>query len=1156
LADDLTIGVLSPLLAGAFFGKVLNGLAHELATLGGRVLGIQTLDATLGDGYPGIPPFNTRVAWEQVDGFVTIINAVSKSYLQGIRALGKPVVAVSHKLPGFDCPTVLPDNRIGIVETVNHLIGHGHTRIAFAGNVNSADIAERYEAYAVTLRHHDLEPGPDLLFVAPSNMEDGGDAAARDMLQAGIPATAVVAATDFNAHGIMRTLQAAGVHLPRDVALTGFDDHDFASQLTPSLASVRHNLDRLGERAGRLIVDMVRGRLVPPGEYRVKTSFIGRESCGCPGTPLPSRPGPASGRSSADVLRSNMAALLADPQVSPEQEEVLDGATEELRAALDEAVAGHAVPRQRIRATAEAIYHAFPRPETLSVTTECVQQYRRALLLEAGFSEERLEALDGCVRELSFALTQAELRTRSADNIALQASLRNEYFISMDLASAEDGEPKSLAWLKRTQAKAACLGLWAGDGETDRSPPALRLESVYGPGMAGRATVGSLVPAAAFPPVTALIARASPADIVYVLPVRTRARYWGFLAAVGPAAVVATTGRDIYYQWAAMLGSSLDRAALVESLHRQREDLARAYQRERDLVEEIRASEERYALAAGAANDGLWDWDVAAGTVFYSSRWKAMLGYSDNEVGSTPAEWFSRVHPDDRVTLEELVAARLRGEAVTLECEHRVRAKDGSYHWALCRAVAVPGLGRRATRIVGSLTDVTERKELEDRLRQAALYDPLTGLPNRSLFLDRMAQAIGRAKRLPGYEFSVLFLDLDDFKVVNDSLGHVAGDLLLVKVAERVTGYLRENDTAVRFGGDEFAVLLDNIADVGTVRDIVQRLQERLSAPYDIEGHDVVVRATVGIATSTIGYESPEDMIRDADTAMYRAKGTERGSHVYFDTSMHDGAVSRLRTEQELRQAIDNRGLELHFQPIVRLGTREVVAAEALVRWPHPERGCVPPSGFLSLAEETGLIVPLGRWVLEEACLHARAWRESAYVSDGFRVSVNLSNREFWHGDLLPTVEGALGAAGADPSLLAIELTEGVIMHNSELARGMLKQLRDLGIQLYLDDFGTGYSSLDALHRFRIDALKIDQSFVARMVPDRRSRELVRTIVMMGRNLGINVIAEGIEEPEQEREVRGLGCHYGQGYLFMKPAPAAVLAELLRGAKESLPAFL
>ncbi len=337
----------------------------------------------------------------------------------------------------------------------------------------------------------------------------------------------------------------------------------------------------------------------------------------------------------------------------------------------------------------------------------------------------------------------------------------------------------------------------------------------------------------------------------------------------GQVEAATQTGGDIYAQWTALLGMALDHDALVE---------------------EIKASEERYALAARAANDGLWDWDVSSGTVFYSPRWKAMLGYDEGEVGNSPAEWLSRVHPKDLDELQDMLDGQLSRGQGSLEFEHRMIAKDGTYRWGLCRAITVPGPGGQAARVVGSLTDITERKELERRLRQAALYDSLTGLPNRSLFMDRMEQAFARAKRSPEYQFCILFMDLDGFKLVNDTYGHAFGDLLLVTVAERISAHLRGNDTAVRFGGDEFAVLLDSVKSVEHIRTIAKRIQTKLSAPYEIEGEEVIVSATIGIASSTTGYQSPEDMIRDADAAMYREKPGERGSRVIFARPKPDKA--------------------------------------------------------------------------------------------------------------------------------------------------------------------------------------------------------------------------------------------------------------------------
>jgi diguanylate cyclase (GGDEF)-like protein len=461
--------------------------------------------------------------------------------------------------------------------------------------------------------------------------------------------------------------------------------------------------------------------------------------------------------------------------------------------------------------------------------------------------------------------------------------------------------------------------------------------------------------------------------------------------------------------------------------------------------------------------------------------------------------------------------------------------------WVLCRALVVRNADGDPIRMVGSLTDIHDRKALEAQLRHAALYDGLTGLPNRSLFIDRLRLTMARAGRRSDYQYAVLFLDLDGFKLVNDSLGHLLGDTLLSSVAERILSDLRPSDTASRFGGDEFAILLDDVASTHNPIAVAERLQERLARPFHIGGHEIVVTASIGIASSVTGYQSADDVLRDADTAMYRAKSTEKGSHATFDAGMHTRAVSRLRIEAELRQAVDSGQLRLHYQPIVAIRTGKALSFEALVRWEHPTLGLLGPADFLAIAEETGLIVPIGRWIIGEACRQIVEWQASG-APDDLRVSINVSNRQFWHGGLLEDVQGSLRNSGLSARNIALEITETVVMYNADLAERTLAELHENGFALHIDDFGTGYSSLQALHRFPIEALKVDRSFVWGLGTDRRSTELVRTIAMMANNLNVDVIAEGIETEDQRRRVERLGCAYGQGYLFSKPVPGNIAA--------------
>jgi diguanylate cyclase (GGDEF)-like protein/PAS domain S-box-containing protein len=867
------IAVLSPLLAGAYYGQVLRGVAREAATFGGRVVAVQTRDGRPDGAYPWLPAqAGGHLAWDQVDAFITVLDAADEAYLEEVRSQGKPVVMISHHLPGFKCPQVLPDNRSGINEALAHLISHGHSRIAFAGNLVeglSDDTAERYEVYTQALREHGLEADPKLLFVGP---EDGGEAIGSAMLRRGLPCTAVIAATDMIAAGIVRALADAGVMLPSHLAVVGFDDRDFASRVSPPLATVRQDFGSLGEMAARLVIEMVKGEDVPAGEYTVKTTFVPRESCGCPAPTLLQRPG-IPGESASRRLSRDLTELLAGPSPAPTQELAISQFTHEVARFCGHLLESLSPNSVSLRKASDSVYRAFPRASTVQTVMECVQQYRRDLLSQHGYTEERLMALDRCAYEVSTTVNGAVARSQGVLNSSLEDSLRDEHSVSLALVGmGRDGAgPGSLAWLKGTHVKSACFAVWGADAcENEPGDEPLRVAGVFGAGVAERLPVGTILDVGAFPPVASLTAEGSAADdIVLVLPVRTPSRHWGVLAVSGQVEAATQTGGDIYAQWTALLGMALDHDALVD---------------------EIKASEERYALAARAANDGLWDWDVHSGTVFYSPRWKAMLGYDEGDVGNSPAEWLSRVHPRDLDELQDMLDRLLSRGQGSLELEHRMIAKDGTYRWGLCRAITVPGPGGKAARVVGSLTDITERKELEKRLRQAALYDSLTGLPNRSLFMDRMEQAFARAERSPEYQFCILFMDLDGFKLVNDTYGHAFGDLLLVTVAERISAHLRGNDTAVRFGGDEFAVLLDSVKSVEHIRTIAKRIQAKLSAPYEIEGQEVLVSATIGIASSTTGYQSPEDMIRDADAAMYREKPGERGSRVIFARPKPDKA--------------------------------------------------------------------------------------------------------------------------------------------------------------------------------------------------------------------------------------------------------------------------
>jgi diguanylate cyclase (GGDEF)-like protein/PAS domain S-box-containing protein len=559
--------------------------------------------------------------------------------------------------------------------------------------------------------------------------------------------------------------------------------------------------------------------------------------------------------------------------------------------------------------------------------------------------------------------------------------------------------------------------------------------------------------------------------------------------------------------------------------------------------EGLRESEERYALAARGANDGLWDWNLDANVMYFSTRWKSMLGYQESEIGDKPDEWFNRVHDADRERVNQEIAAHQEGSVPQFESEHRVLHKDGTFRWMLCRGLAVHNGSGKISRMAGWQTDITEGK----------VSDPLTGLPNRLLFADRVGRLIKHAKRRKDYLFAVLFLDLDGFKMINDSLGHLVGDQLLVGVASRLEKCLRATDTVARLGegfvvarmgGDEFTVLLEDLKDPGDAKLAAERLMKAVTSPFMLGGREVFTSLSIGIALSNPGYEQAEDILRDADTAMYRAKSMGKARYEIFDADMRASVVARLQLETDLRRALEHGEFHNVYQPIVSLAAGQIVGFEALLRWQHPTRGLLGPEEFIRVAEETGLIRDLGWWNLREACRQMTNWRADYRAYSQLTMSVNLSPKQFLQPNLAEDIESLLRELNLPPQALKLELTESTVMGDPSAAVEMLQQIKSLGISLAIDDFGTGYSSLSYLHRFPLDTLKIDRSFIS-SIGNGQDTEIARTILPMALNLHLDVVAEGVETIEQLVLLKKLQCKYGQGYYFSKPLSAEEAGSLL-----------
>jgi len=559
---------------------------------------------------------------------------------------------------------------------------------------------------------------------------------------------------------------------------------------------------------------------------------------------------------------------------------------------------------------------------------------------------------------------------------------------------------------------------------------------------------------------------------------------------------------------------------------------------------ETLTSYEHLLRAEEGADRGSWDWDLVADTVYFSRHWKSMLGFGEDEIGTDPEEWLGRLHPDDEENTRQAIQTIRTGEAVEFEHRYRMRHRDGSLRWLSARGKAMFRDGS-ATRFFGEHTDVTEAHERQLRLEHDALHDPLTDLPNRTVLIDRLQQAISRVGRRQDRTFAVLFFDLDRFKNVNDSLGHLAGDKLLAAIAHRVRATCRPADTVARFGGDEFVIIVEDITDVRSATAVAERVQEALRLPFDLEGIEVFTSISIGIVVWNPVYENAEQVLRDADTAMYRAKNLGKNCYAVFDEQMHATVVATLKLENDLRRAVARNEFRVFYQPILTLDDGRIVGFEALVRWQHPEKGLVEPAGFIRVAEEMGLIIQIDRWVAEESCRQLRAWNMQFRINPPLTMNVNISTTQFRQPDIVPTIDHILRKTGLYGQSLKLEVTESALLEDIRYASAMLEQLRALNIGICIDDFGTGYSSLSYLRRFEIDTLKIDRSFVAQMLVDEENAEIVRTISTLAGNLGKETVAEGVETASQLEELIALGVNRIQGTYVSPAIPPFAIQRLL-----------
>ncbi len=574
------------------------------------------------------------------------------------------------------------------------------------------------------------------------------------------------------------------------------------------------------------------------------------------------------------------------------------------------------------------------------------------------------------------------------------------------------------------------------------------------------------------------------------------------------------------------------------------QDLQRQIQERHQAEERLQMSEARLEGILNALEDVIWSASVEhLDLVYINPAAERIYQRPIQELMQTPRLWRELVvHPEDRGNVRHFLPTLM--QQGNLKLQYRIVRPDGSVRWLSERGQVIYDEGGKPLRLDGIIHDFTDRQMAEAKLAHDALHDGLTGLPNRTLFAERVYQSIQQSWRDESYQFALLFIDLDRFKLVNDSLGHSIGDRLLVTIAQRLQKCVRQGDMVARLGGDEFTVLLSGIQSLEGATQIAERILLSCKKPLQLEGHTLFVDASIGIALGAPHYQTGEDLLRDADIAMYHAKVTGKARYALFDQEMHRRTLELLQLETELRQALTKKEFLLFYQPITILSTGALVGFEALLRWRHPERGLVPLATFIPVAEDTGLIVPIGEWVIQEACRQVQQWQQQ-FPGNNLMLSINLAGQQLKEPGLVPAIDAILKSTQITGHSLRLELTESMLIEDAEAIIHTLQELKDRNIQLSIDDFGTGYSSLSYLHRFPVSLLKIDRSFVSRMTTDSENFEIVRTICTLAHTLGMKVVAEGIETREQLTHLRNLGCEYGQGFLFSRPVAVEEATQML-----------
>jgi diguanylate cyclase (GGDEF)-like protein/PAS domain S-box-containing protein len=1012
----LRINVLIPYMDGEYYGTIFTELLKEAGRRDAILFAIQTQPSA---GFADF--FDYRIGTDTADGWILLTNPntshpASPELLEAIGATGKPVVTIGYREARIPCHSVIIDNRNAIREVVRHLVReHGHRQIAFVGAQDHIDLVERFEGYREALEESGLPLLDHLVYRVHDSLRQGGINAARQMLARGIDFTAVVASTDLNADGLIETLQAAGIRIPGDIAVVGFDDLPSSAENEPPLASVHQPIAELARTAADVLFRRIDGEDWPGDVTLVRTRFVPRASCGC----------------------------------------------------------GHAGPRPSAKAM---------------------------------------------VRKL------AEART-------LNRYLIDSYYqLTHNVVSASREAYFDFSKMFQGICRWGCLVLWEDDGLGGRQ---LIVRQSFCRKGDPAPPVGTGIPIERFPPAE-WMPEIGDDEFVRIQLVRSDSEDLGFFILVGPVGqLMATPEVDMV-----RISSSISAPFLM---------------RDR-LFQQVRSIAEQLEIVSRTTNDGIWDLDLESRKMVWSPRIHDMIGLIGETVTEDADSFVRLIHPEDADQLVDGIRRHIR-EGEPFKLEFRIRNRQtGQYLWLHAAGDSIRDEGGKAVRMIGSLINITEKKQAEQQILHLAFHDSLTGLPNRQLLFERFKACKERMDQTGG-KMGILLIDLDRFKVINDTLGHQIGDRLLTAVGHTLDRFLGEACgpaadpgalcTVARQGGDEFIVLVPlPSGDVIRLEKLAGRIVGRFQQPFMVEGLELYATASIGVAVYPEDGGDLDALTRCADIAMYRAKELGKNRYERYSTDIHNLTVDRLAMENELRRALERGEFELVYQPQIRLEDGRIFGVEALIRWRTSERGVVSPSDFIPLAEDGGLIIPIGRWVLREACRQQKKWIDEG-VSPSI-VSVNISASQLQQNDFADMVKDILAETGLPPQCLCLEITETAAITNWNNSLEKLEKVRDLGVRIALDDFGTGYSSLSMLKQLPIHIVKIDRSFVRHLAENSSDAAIASAIISLARTLGLTVIAEGVETEAQKERLRQEGCHCIQGYVFSKPLTAATCQMFFR----------